>query len=313
MSTVTPTASVDAAAVTAPSPVASKGRRSRGNASPWSSTLRSLVRDPSALVGGILFLSIVVAAVGAEQLAPYDPLQVHVRDRLQLPSTTYLLGTDELGRDLLSRVIFGARVSLAVGAVAVLIATLAGVVLGLFAGFFAGSTDAIIMRCMDAVLAFPAIILALAIISALGPSPVNAMIAIGIVTIPAFARITRGGLLSLKEKEFVEASRASGANSAYLMFRVLLPNTLSPILVQCSIAFATAILTEAALSFLGLGVQPPTPSWGSMLDFGRKYLSQTPWYSVAPGAAIFVAVLSLNLLGDGLRDALDPRLRRASA
>jgi ABC-type dipeptide/oligopeptide/nickel transport system permease subunit len=297
----------------AASPPSLKGRRPRGNASPWVSTLRSLMRDPTAILGGILFLIIVVSAVGAAQVAPYDPLQVHVRDRLQLPSTTYLLGTDELGRDLLSRVIYGARVSLSVGAVAVLIATVAGVVLGLFGGFFGGSADALIMRCMDAVLAFPAIILALAIIAALGPSPVNAMIAIGIVTIPSFARITRGSLLSLKEKEFVEASRASGATSWHLMFRVLLPNSLSPILVQCSIAFATAILTEAALSFLGLGVQPPTPSWGSMLDFGRKYLTQTPWYSVAPGAAIFVAVLSLNLMGDGLRDALDPRLRRASA
>jgi peptide/nickel transport system permease protein len=185
--------------------------------------------------------------------------------------------------------------------------------LGLLGGFFGGAVDAVIMRVMDAVLAFPAVILALAIISALGPSPVNAMIAIGIVTIPSFARITRGSLLSLKEKEFVEASRSAGATSAHLMFRVLLPNTLSPILVQCSIAFANAILTEAALSFLGLGVQPPTPSWGSMLDFGRKYLTQTPWYSVSAGAAIFLAVLSLNLLGDGLRDALDPRLRRYSA
>jgi peptide/nickel transport system permease protein len=314
MSTATPTvAHLDAQVAAAPSPPSPKIRRLRGNSSPWLGTLRALARDPTAMLGGILFLMIVVAAVGAEQLAPYDPLQVHVRDRLQLPSATYLLGTDELGRDLLSRVIYGARVSLSVGAVAVLIATMGGVVLGLFGGFFGGGTDAVIMRCMDAVLAFPAIILALAIIAALGPSPVNAMIAIGIVTIPSFARITRGSLLSLKQQEFVEASRASGANSWHLMFRVLLPNSLSPILVQCSVAFASAILTEAALSFLGLGVQPPTPSWGSMLDFGRKYLTQTPWYSVSPGAAIFVAVLSLNLLGDGLRDALDPRLRRASA
>jgi ABC-type dipeptide/oligopeptide/nickel transport system permease subunit len=165
------------------------------------------------------------------------------------------------------------------------------------------------MRALDGVLAFPAIILALAIITALGPSAGNAMIAIGIVSIPTFARITRGNVLSLKEKEFVEASRASGATSPYLMLRVLLPNCVSPLLVQASVAFANAILTEAALSFLGLGVQPPTPSWGSMLDTGRKYLTQTPWYSLSAGAAIFLAVLSLNLLGDGLRDALDPRSR----
>jgi peptide/nickel transport system permease protein len=304
---------VDTGASTTSSPSRGPQRQSTGARSPWLNTLRALSRDPTAVLGGVVFLLIVFAALGAPQVAPYDPLQVHVRDRLQLPSTSYLLGTDELGRDLLSRIIYGARVSLAVGTVAVLIGGIAGVTLGLIGGFFGGGVDAIIMRCMDAVLAFPAIILALAIISALGPSPANAMIAIGIVTIPSFARITRGSLLSLKEKEFVEASRASGATSGYLMFRVLLPNTLSPILVQCSIAFATAILTEAALSFLGLGVQPPTPSWGSMLDFGRKYLSQTPWYSVSAGAAIFLAVLSLNVLGDGLRDALDPRLRRASA
>jgi peptide/nickel transport system permease protein len=294
-------------------PAGGPRRRAIGARSPWANTLRALSRDPTAIFGGVVFLIIAFAAVGATQVAPYDPLQVHVRDRLQLPSTAYLLGTDELGRDLLSRIIYGARVSLAVGIVAVLIAALGGVSLGLLGGFFGGGVDAVIMRCMDAVLAFPAVILALAIISALGPSPVNAMIAIGIVTIPSFARITRGSLLSLKAQDFVEASRASGATDARLMFRVLLPNMLSPILVQCSIAFATAILTEAALSFLGLGVQPPTPSWGSMLDFGRKYLTQTPWYSVSAGAAIFVAVLSLNLLGDGLRDALDPRLRRASA
>jgi peptide/nickel transport system permease protein len=287
--------------------------RSSTSGSPWISTLRALAHDPPALLGAGLFALIVIAAVFAQQVAPYDPLQVHVRDRLQLPSTTYLLGTDELGRDLLSRIIYGARISLAVGVVAVAIATVFGVLLGLVGGFFGGKVDAVIMRTMDAVLAFPAVILALAIISALGPSAVNAMLAIGIVTIPSFARITRGSLLSLKEKEFVEASRSAGATSAHLMFRVLLPNTLSPILVQCSIAFANAILTEAALSFLGLGVQPPTPSWGSMLDFGRKYLAQTPWYSVSAGAAIFLAVLSLNLLGDGLRDALDPRLRRSSA
>jgi ABC-type dipeptide/oligopeptide/nickel transport system permease subunit len=314
MSTVTPDVTVlDSPPANAAPTTKRDPRRWTGGASPWLSTLHRLSHDPAAVLGGVLFLLVVIAALAAPQIAPYDPLQVHVRDRLQLPSTAYLLGTDELGRDLLSRVIFGARVSLAVGTVAVGIATAGGVTLGLIGGYFGAATDAVIMRIMDAVLAFPAIILALAIISALGPSPVNAMIAIGFVTIPSFARITRGSLLSLKQREFVEASRASGATDAYLILRVLLPNTLSPILVQCSIAFANAILTEAALSFLGLGVGPPTPSWGSMLDFGRKDLGQTPWYSVAPGAAIFLAVLSLNLLGDGLRDALDPRLRRVSA
>jgi peptide/nickel transport system permease protein len=270
---------------------------------------RSILADPPSALGVGLFLLIVAVALFAPTIAPYDPSAVHVRDRLQLPSSGYLLGTDELGRDLLSRIIFGSRISLLVGVIAVGIAATAGILLGLASAFYGGLVDSLVMRALDGVLAFPAIILALAIITALGPSAGNAMIAIGIVSIPTFARITRGNVLSLKEKEFVEAARACGATSPYLMLRVLLPNCLSPLLVQASVAFANAILTEAALSFLGLGVQPPTPSWGSMLDTGRKYLTQTPWYSFSAGAAIFVAVLSLNLLGDGLRDALDPRSR----
>jgi ABC-type dipeptide/oligopeptide/nickel transport system permease subunit len=281
----------------------------RPSATPLRRAARSILRDPSSVVGVLLFMLILVVALFAPTIAPYDPSAVHVRDRLQLPSSGYLLGTDELGRDLLSRIIFGARISLMVGVIAVGIAATAGILLGLASAFYGGLVDSLAMRALDGVLAFPAIILALAIITAVGPSAGNAMIAIGIVSIPTFARITRGNVLSLKEKEFVEASRASGATSPYLMLRVLLPNCVSPLLVQASVAFANAILTEAALSFLGLGVQPPTPSWGSMLDTGRKYLTQTPWYSFSAGAAIFLAVLSLNLLGDGLRDALDPRSR----
>jgi peptide/nickel transport system permease protein len=281
----------------------------RGSASPLRRAMRTLVGDVPSLLGVALFLLIVAVAVFAPAIAPYDPSAVHVRDRLQLPSLAYLLGTDELGRDLLSRILFGARISLLVGVISVGIAATAGILLGLVSAFYGGVVDSLVMRALDGVLAFPAIILALAIITALGPSAGNAMIAIGIVSIPTFARITRGNVLALREKEFVEASRAAGATSAYLMLRVLLPNCLSPLLVQASVAFANAILTEAALSFLGLGVQPPTPSWGSMLDTGRKYLTQTPWYSFSAGAAIFAAVLSLNLLGDGLRDALDPRSR----
>jgi len=251
-----------------------------------------------------------VAAVFAPVVAPYDPLALHVQDRLQNPSLQYLLGTDELGRDILSRLIYGARTSLAVGAIALAIAASIGTVLGLLGGYVGGAADPVIMRVLDGLLAFPSIILALAIVTALGPGLGNAMLAIGIVTIPSFARIVRGSVLSLKEKEFVAAARASGATTRYLMQRVLLPNCLSPLLVLASVSFANAILTEAALSFLGLGVQPPTPSWGAMLDAGRKYLDQTGWYSFAAGAAIFLAVLSLNLVGDGLRDALDPRIQR---
>jgi peptide/nickel transport system permease protein len=277
---------------------------------PGRQAVRALCRDRAALLGVGLFLLLVLAALFADLISPYDPVAIHIQDRLQGPSARYLLGTDELGRDVLSRIIHGARASLTVGVIAVTIAATAGVSLGLLSGYAGGWIDGVVMRCLDGVLAFPAIILALAIVTALGPNLGNAMIAIGIVTIPYFARIVRGSVLSLKEKEFVEAARAAGAVHGYVMLRVLLPNCVSPLLVQGSVSFAGAILTEAALSFLGLGVQPPTPSWGAMLDTGRKYLDQTGWYSFSAGAAIFLAVLSLNLLGDGLRDALDPRLQR---
>ncbi|HVC33344.1 MAG TPA: ABC transporter permease [Chloroflexota bacterium] len=273
-------------------------------------SLAALAHDRAAMLGAVLFLALVGMAVLAGVIAPYNPLAVHPQDRLQLPSRAYLLGTDELGRDLLSRIIYGSRVSISVGLISVGIAASTGIPLGLIGGYRGGLTDAVIMRVMDALLAFPGIILALAIISALGPGLVNAMIAIGIVSIPGFARITRASVLSVKEEEFVVAARAIGAADFYVMFRVLLPNCLSPLLVKTSVSFAGAILTEAALAFLGLGVPPPTPSWGAMLDTGRQYLDQTPWYSFSAGAAIFLAVLGMNLLGDGLRDALDPRLRQ---
>jgi len=280
--------------------------------SPTGSALIALRHDRAALLGIGLFLVLTGAAVFAPIVAPYDPVALHVQDRLQGPSSKYLVGTDELGRDVLSRLIYGAQASLSVGGIALAIAASVGTLLGLIGGYFGGTADAVIMRVLDGVLAFPSIILALAIVTALGPGLGNAMLAIGIVTIPNFARIVRGSVLSLKEKEFVEAARAGGATARYIMLRVLLPNCLSPLLVQASVSFANAILTEAALSFLGLGVQPPTPSWGAMLDAGRKYLDQTGWYSFTAGAAIFLSVLSLNLVGDGLRDAFDPRLQRSA-
>ncbi len=282
----------------------------KASASPLVQSWRALRRDWAAMAGLALYLALLAAAIFAAQVAPHDPTTVHMADRLKPPSGGYLLGTDELGRDLLSRIIYGARVSMSVGLISVGIGCGLGVLLGLIAGYRGGTIDSAIMRALDGVLAFPSLILAMAIVAALGPSVFNAMIAIGIVSIPSFARITRGSVLSLKEKEFVEAGRAIGATDLYLMFRVLLPNCLSPLLVQISVSFSSAVLTEAALSFLGLGVQPPTPSWGAMLDTGRKFLSHNPWYAFSAGAAVFVAVLSLNLIGDGLRDALDPRLQR---
>jgi len=286
-------------------------RRSQLRASsPWGSAARAFVRDRAAMLGLLLFLGMLLLTLGASVIAPYDPTAVHMQDRFQPPSTRYLLGTDELGRDLLSRVIYGARVSFLVGMVAVTIGLSCGVVLGLAGAYYGGRLDGLILRLLDAMLAFPGIILALAIVTVLGPSLVNVMVAVGIVSIPAYGRITRGAVLAVREKEFVEAGRALGASDTHLMFWVILPNCLSPLLVQTSIGFANAILAETTLSFLGVGLQPPTPSWGAMLDTGRKYLAQTAWYSFVAGAAVFLAVLSLNLLGDGLRDALDPRLQR---
>ena len=271
--------------------------------------VRTLLQSRTALFGLVLSVLLVVAAVFAPWIAPYRPDEIHPIDSLMAPSARYWLGSDDLGRDILSRIIFGARVSLMVGTIAIGIAAVAGVSLGLVAGFLGGRVDGLIMRVMDALLAFPAILLAIALMAVLGPSLENAMIAIGIISIPAFARITRANVLSLREQEFVEAARALGGGGLYLALVVILPNCLSPIIVQASLGVGNAILVEAALSFLGLGVQPPEPSWGSMLAFGRSLLGQAPWYATFSGLAIFVTVLALNFLGDGLREALDPRLR----
>jgi peptide/nickel transport system permease protein len=271
--------------------------------------LHTLFGSRTAAIGAVLTVLLIVTALFAPWIAPYRQDEIHPIDSLLPPSAKYLLGTDDLGRDILSRIIFGARVSLMVGAIAIGIAAAAGVSLGLAAGYLGGAVDSAIMRVMDALLAFPAILLAIALMAVLGPSLENAMIAIGVISIPAFARITRANVLSLREQEFIEASRALGAGDVYLTALVILPNCLSPIIVQASLGIGNAILVEAALSFLGLGVQPPNPSWGSMLAFGRSLLSQAPWYATFSGLAIFITVLALNFVGDGLREALDPRLR----
>ena len=226
-----------------------------------------------------------------------------------MPSAQHWFGTDELGRDVLTRILFGARISIAVGLISVVIALAIGVPLGILSAYYGGGVDSAIMRTMDALAAFPAILLALAILSVLGPNVRNAMIAIGVVYLPAFARLTRSSVLTVQENEYVEAATACGATASYIMFRTILPNCIAPILVHASIGFANAIIIEAALSFLGLGAQPPTPSWGAMLNQGRQFMTQTVWYSIASGSAIFLTVLGVNLMGDGLRDVLDPRLR----
>jgi peptide/nickel transport system permease protein len=272
---------------------------------------RALLTHKLALFGLAVLALLVVAALFGRSLAPYGPNAVEVSDRLQGPSASHLFGTDELGRDVLSRVLVAARASLLVGLVSVGIALTAGVALGLVAGFYGRWVDDVVMRAMDVLFAFPAILLAIAILAVLGPGVVNVMIAIGVVYTPIFARITRASVLSVREEVYVRAARSLGVGDLRLLRLHVLPNVLAPIIVQTSLSLAFAILSEAALSFLGLGVQPPDPSWGRMLLEGRGFVEQAWWMGVFPGIAIFLTVLSFNVVGDALRDALDPRQRSA--
>jgi len=258
---------------------------------------------------GLTILGLVcVAALCSPLLAPYDPNEQDYLALTQGPGGAHWLGTDDLGRDVLSRLIYGSRVSLQVGIIAVGIALTVGVSLGLLAGYAGGFVDTVITRFTDAVQAFPGLILALAITAALGPGIGNAMIAIGFVSTPAIARLTRGQTLSIREREYVEAARVLGASPLRIMARHIWPNVTAPIIVQATLLIASAIVTEASLSFLGVGVQPPTASWGAMLRTGSQYLEVAPWMAFAPGVAIFLTVLAFNFVGDGLRQALDPRL-----
>jgi len=270
---------------------------------------RRVVRRKPALFGLVIVLLFVVVAVLAPLIAPADPIQSNWGLIRKAPSAAHWLGTDELGRDLLSRILWGARASLLAGVVSVGIALALGVPIGLTAGYAGGWVEGVIMRVIDAALAIPFLILAIAMATFLGPSLNNAMLAIGISATPVFARLTRGQVLSARHEDYVEAARALGNPPWRIALRHILPNVLPPILVQSTLAIAGAIIAEAALSFLGLGQQPPLPSWGSMLNAARSFLAQAPWLAVAPGAAIFFVVLAFNLLGDGLRDALDPRDR----
>jgi peptide/nickel transport system permease protein len=271
---------------------------------------RRLRRNRAAIVGAVIVALFVFVAGLAPVLVPFNPIQGNLGDRLQPPSPAHWLGTDELGRDILSRILFGARISLEIQIVAVLVALVIGVALGSVGGYLGGHVDNVIMRAMDVLLAFPSIFLALAIIAALGTGLFNLMLAAGIASVPQFARIVRASILTLKEREFVEAARALGGGSNRIMFRHLLPNCLAPIIVQSTLRMATVLLTASGLSFLGLGVQPPTPEWGAMLSNARSYLIVAPHVATIPGLAIMVVVVGFNLFGDGLRDTLDPRLRQ---
>ncbi len=272
--------------------------------------LRRMLRRPLGALGLLIVLVLVLMAVFAPQLAPHPPTRADFMAMLEAPSATYPLGTDELGRDVLSRVIWGARASLQAGLIAVLLAAGIGVPIGLVSGYFRGPLDEyVVMRLTDAMMAFPVIVLALALTAILGPSLQTAMVAIGIVYAPIFIRLARAQTLSVRETEYVEAARALGNRHLGIMIKHVLPNIASPLIIQMSVSMATAILVESALSFLGLGVQPPTPSWGSMLRIGANYMQEAPWIAFWPGLAIFVAVLGINLFGDALRDVLDPRDR----
>lgn len=270
-------------------------------------------QNRGASFGMYLVLFFIAVAALAPLLAPHDPIGQILSNRLMPPSwleggsTDYLLGTDSLGRDILSRIIYGARVSLLVGVVSVALSLLVGVPLGVVAGYLGSWVDTVIMRLMDIMMALPAILLAIVIVAILGPDLKNAMIAIGVVNVPKYARLARALVISEKQKEYVQASIAEGAGSIRIMFKGILPNTLSPIIVQSTMGFATAVIEAAALSFIGLGAQPPTPEWGAMLTNGKEYFINGWWVMTWPGIAIFVTVLGFNLFGDGLRDALDPR------
>ena len=274
---------------------------------PRNRALAAFLRNRAAVAGALVVLVFVAVAVLAPLLAPFDPLKTNFLLIRKAPSAAHWLGTDDLGRDILSRLLYGARASLLAGCISVAIALAIGVPVGLLSGYFGGWVDGVLSRVVEALLSCPFLVLAIALGAFLGPSLGNAMIAIGLSAMPIFARLTRGQVLAVKAEDYIAGARAIGLPDRWIVLRYVLPNALAPIVVQATLAIAGAIIAEASLSFLGLGQQPPAPSWGSMLNTAKNFLDQAPWMSISPGAAIFAAVLGFNLLGDGLRDALDPR------
>ena len=268
---------------------------------------RQFRKQRLGLIGGGILCMLLLVALLAPVLAPYDPLAQDLYQRLQPPSIDHWFGTDDFGRDILSRIVYGSRISLRIGLIAISLALTGGTLFGLVAGYRGGMVDMLIMRLMDLMLAFPSILLAIAIVAVIGPGIENAILAVSIVLVPQFARLVRSSVLTVREATYVEAARALGATESRLLFYSILPNCTAPLIVQTTLGMGTAILDAAGLSFLGLGAQPPVPEWGAMLSGGRELLLRAPWVMTFPGLAIFTVVLGLNLFGDGLRDALDPK------
>jgi peptide/nickel transport system permease protein len=306
--TAVPTPGGTPAAPTPAEPIVTRPVRPR-----WRDTLGLLVRDPTTAIAGLVLLLIIVVAIFDQTFASQGPNEQDIPGRLRPPSWSHPFGTDDLGRDILARVILGASVSLKVGFLSVGLALVAGTLIGLLAGFYGRWVDDVLMRLMDMLFAFPAVLLAIAILAIRGPGTSNTIIAIAVVYVPIFARVTRASVLGVREEVYVRASRSIGASDFRLLTRHVLPNAAPPIIVQTSISLAFAVLAEAALSFLGLGTQPPNPSWGLMLAEGNEFINRAWWLAFFPGMAIVVTVLCFNLLGDGLRDVLDPRQRTLMA
>lgn len=277
----------------------------------WGEAFKRLLRNKVAIIGGIIFLCVVMVAVFADVIAPYGYEEQSLQEQYLPPfSENHIFGTDNLGRDIFSRVVYGARLSLSVGIVSVAIAMVAGIIIGIFSGYCGGIVDNILMRLMDILLAIPAILLAICISASLGSGLLNLMIAVGISTVPTYARIARASVMMTKGEDFIEAARATGAGHIRLVIKYISPNIVAPLVVQATLGVAVAIISTAALGFLGLGIQPPQSEWGTMLASTRNYMLSYPYLCVFPGLAIAITILSLNLLGDGLRDALDPKLKQ---
>lgn len=271
---------------------------------------KRLSQNKLAVLGLIIILVLIIVAIFADFIAPYGFDEQNLQNAFQKPGNGHLFGTDEFGRDIFSRVVYGTRISLLIGFIAVAIAVVVGVLLGAISGFYGDKVDNIIMRLMDIILSIPQILLAIAIVAALGNGLFNLMVAVGISSIPQYARIIRASVLSIKDQEFIEAAKAAGSSDIRIIFKHIIPNCLAPIIVQATLGVALAILTAAGLSFIGLGIAPPTPEWGSMLSSGRSYIRDYSYMTMFPGLAIVVTIFALNVLGDGLRDALDPKLKK---